>query len=196
MKLIIDDKACNKASISVSEAVLLLIVVNGLNIETAKTSLLKKGYITGIGDINRSGYRATKLGINAIDSVVTDSIETKEEDRYETLANKLRELYPPGRKEGTNYMWKGTTAEIARKLKTLVVKYHYNFTDEEAIKATETYIKSFNGNYRLMRLLKYFILKAEKDEDGNTDIKSELMNYIENAGQEELLKEDWISSIV
>ena len=196
MKLVIDDKACNKASISVSEAILLLIVVNGLNIETAKISLLKKGYITGIGDINISGYRATKLGINAIDSVVTDSIETKEEDRYEILANKLRDLYPPGRKEGTNYMWKGTTAEIARKLKTLVVKYHYNFTDEEAIKATEAYIKSFNGNYRLMRLLKYFILKAEKDEDGNTDIKSELMNYIENAGQEELLKEDWISSIV
>jgi hypothetical protein len=47
-----------------------------------------------------------------------------------------------------------------------------------------------------MRLLKYFILKAEKDADDNVNIISELMSLIENEGQLNSQKDDWMSTIV
>ena len=47
-----------------------------------------------------------------------------------------------------------------------------------------------------MQLLKYFILKSVKDADGNVDIKSELMSFIENSGQLDKQKEDWVSNMI
>ena len=93
-------------------------------------------------------------------------------------------------------MWRGTTAEIAKKLKTLVVKYGYSFSREDVIKATKDYVNSFNGNYRYMQLLKYFILKSVKDADDNVDIKSELMSLIENSGQLDTQRDDWVSNMI
>ena len=129
----------------------------------------------------------------AIDS---DKNVIDKDSEFIELANELRELYPAGRKEGTTYMWRGTTAEIAKKLKTLVVKYKYSFTREQVLKATKDYINSFNGNYKKMRLLKYFILKSEKDADDNINIISELMTLIENEGHTEAQRDDWMSTMV
>ena len=84
--------------------------------------------------------------------------------------------------------------KIAKKLKTLVVKYGYSFSREDVIKATKEYVNSFNGNYRYMQLLKYFILKSVKDADDNVDIKSELMSLIENSGQLDTQRDDWVSN--
>lgn len=103
---------------------------------------------------------------------------------YKTLAEKLKELYPKGYKPGTNYAWRGSTMEIVRKLQTLVIKYNFKFTEEEAIEATKKYVDSFNGDYRFMRLLKYFLLKTIRDGEGGTDISSEFMSLIENGAQE------------
>lgn len=129
----------------------------------------------------------------AIDS---DKSVIDKDAEFLELANELRELYPAGRKEGTTYMWRGTTAEIAKKLKTLVVKYKYSFTREQVLKATKEYISSFNGNYKKMRLLKYFILKSERDADDNVNVISELMTLIENEGQTDTQREDWMSTMV
>ena len=87
-----------------------------------------------------------------------------EMDRFMALADKLRALYPSGRKEGTSYMWKDNTVTIAKKLKTLCDKFQVTFTDEEAINATKRYIAQFNGNYGYMQLLNYFILKRDNNK--------------------------------
>ena len=67
---------------------------------------------------------------------------------------------------------------------------------EDVIKATKEYVNSFNGNYRYMQLLKYFILKSVKDADDNVDIKSELMSLIENSGQLDTQRDDWVSNMI
>ena len=46
-----------------------------------------------------------------------------------------------------------------------------------------------------MRLLKYFIIKAEKDIDGNTNVISDMMTMIENEDQENSNK-DWTTNLV
>ena len=47
-----------------------------------------------------------------------------------------------------------------------------------------------------MQLLKYFILKSVKDADDNVDIKSELMSLIENSGQLDAQRDDWVSNMI
>jgi len=140
--------------------------------------------------------KLTREGVELVESIFLNSefkgnkgIDT---DRYDELADKLRELYPKGRKEGTSYLWRDSHAKIANKLRTLVKKYNFKFTDEQAINATKRYIESFNGNYSYMQLLKYFILKKDKDTG---EENSQLMSYIENEDCTDAANDDWMNEV-
>lgn len=95
---------------------------------------------------------------------------------FEELARKLQDIYPQGNKPGTTYNWRDNTAVIAFKLRTLVAKYGFIFTEDEAIKATKEYVESFEDDNKSMKLLKYFILRTSKDDS----IDSMFMTIIEN----------------
>ena len=95
---------------------------------------------------------------------------------FEELAKKLQDIYPKGNKPGTTYNWKDNAAVIAFKLRTLVAKYGFIFTEDEAIKATKEYVESFKDDNKNMKLLKYFILRTSKDDS----IDSMFMTIIEN----------------
>ena len=84
---------------------------------------------------------------------------------------------------------------IVRRLKLFFKKYENTYTDEQIIQATEKYVQGFNGNYQYMRLLKYFIFREKVGAAGEVEGDSELISYIENAGQEEYLSNDWTSTL-
>lgn len=197
MRLTIDQSVLDKHDLSLNEFMVLYLSVNSVNIKSCMDTLVAKGLadknLFSEGSIVVSDKVKELVSTIAIDS---DKSVIDKDAEFIELANELRELYPAGRKEGTTYMWRGTTAEIAKKLKTLVVKYKYSFTREQVIKATKEYISSFNGNYKKMRLLKYFILKSEKDADDNVNVISELMTLIENEGQTDAQRDDWMSTMV
>lgn len=198
MRLTINQEACSRNGVSFGEILILLALANSVDLGKSRQILISKGLITSSGNTGNIDFRITQKGSEVLSNCIVDSIdyEKSKEDRLVALAEKLRELYPTGRKDGTNYMWRGTTAEIVRKLKTLETKYKFHFTDEQAISATKRYIQSFNGNYRFMQLLKYFILKAASDSDGNIEVKSEFMSLIENEGQVDSQRDDWVSTMV
>ena len=104
-------------------------------------------------------------------------------------------INPKGKKDGTNYYWADGVALIMRRLKLFFKKYGNTYTDEQIIKAASKYVEGFNGNYTYMRLLKYFIFKEKVGAAGEVEGESELINYIENAGQEENLRNDWTSTL-
>ena len=197
MRLTIDQTVLEKHNLTVSEFMILYLSANSVDIKSCIDSLIAKGLadknLFSEGSIVVSDKIKDLVSTIAIDS---DKSVIDKDAEFIELANELRELYPAGRKEGTTYMWRGTTAEIAKKLKTLVVKYKYSFTKEQVLKATKEYISSFNGNYKKMRLLKYFILKSERDADDNVNVISELMTLIENEGQIDAQRDDWISTMV
>ena len=127
----------------------------------------------------------TPKGIDLVENLLIQSNFTSNDiSRYIDLADKLRELYPKGKKEGTQYLWRDSTTIIAKRLMALSKRTNYKFTDEEVIEATRKYVESFNGNYHYMKLLKYFISKVDNKvgEDGHiiAEETSELLNYISN----------------
>lgn len=194
----LNKKAVQQNGITIDEALLMLIIHNKTNLEKAEKALIQKGLITAERNdlFQQIGWRLTNKGIEMLDSVIMDSDKEQEpQDRLIQLATKLKEIFPKGKKDGTNYYWADGVALIVRRLKLFFKKYGNDFTDEQIIQATEKYVQGFNGNYQYMRLLKYFIFKEKVGAGGEVEGDSELISYIENAGQEENLRNDWTSSI-
>lgn len=179
MTITVADKILDKYNLSIEEFLILYICSKEYDIKELIDTIIAKGY----ADKNLYNPNTAIVSNNVkeiISSVIIDSdkaVIDKEED-YLKVAKKMQEIFPKGRKEGTTYAWRDCTAVIAKKLKTLVVKFDFKFTEEEALNATKKYVESFNGNYKFMQLLKYFILK---NDTTTGDIKSEFMSLIENA---------------
>ena len=197
MKLTIDQTILENNNLTLGEFLVLFLSAKEVDIGDISQSLVAKGFADK--DLFSSGKLVISDKVKDLISTISidsDKNVIDKDSEFTELATELREIYPAGRKDGTTYMWRGTTAEVAKKLKTLVVKYGFVINKESVIKATKEYVNSFNGNYRYMQLLKYFILKSVKDADGNVDIKSELMSIIENSGQLDAQREDWVSNMV
>lgn len=188
MKLIIDEANVKKHKLSLEEFLYLLLVYREADFANIKESLEERGLIGS----SLMGVSLTERGIKKLSSF---SGTLPEKIDYEEVAKKLREAYPEGKKRGTNCMWRDSTAIIARKLKTLVEKYNCQFTEEQAIRVTEEYVKSFNGDYTYMQVLKYFLLKTRTSGDGEREVTSEFMSRLENEGQEDAASGDWTSSL-
>ena len=197
MKLTIDQTILDKNGLTLEEFLVLFLSAREVDIGVISQSLVAKGLADK--DLFSSGKLVISDKVKDLVSTIpieSDKNVIDKDSEFTELATELREIYPAGRKDGTTYMWRGTTAEVAKKLKTLVVKYGYTINREDVLKATKEYVNSFNGNYRYMQLLKYFILKSVKDADGNVDIKSELMSLIENSDQIDAQRDDWVSNMI
>lgn len=195
MNISINEEVLSKWDLNIKEFLFLLFNVKDGDIQECISSLVSKGWV------DKNLYDSTKVVISNnrkedITTILVDSEKTETKFEFEELANKLREVFPKGKKPGTTYMWRDTTAVIAKKLKILVTKYNCKFTEEQAIKATQAYVNSFGGNYKYMQLLKYFILKTPTNASGDVELRSDFMSYIDNEGQEEQLREDWMSNMV
>lgn len=195
MNISISDEVLSKWDLSIQEFLFLLFSVKEGDINECISSLIQKGWV------DKNLFDATKVVISNnrkedIATILVDSEKVETKLEFEELADKLREIFPKGKKPGTTYMWRDTTAVIAKKLKILVTKYNCKFTEEQAIKATQAYVNSFGGNYKYMQLLKYFILKTPTNASGDVELRSDFMSYVDNEGHEEQLREDWMSNMV
>lgn len=194
----LNKKAAQQNGITIDEALLMLVIHNRVDLESTEKLLIQKGFITAERNdlFQQVGWRLTNKGSEILESVIIDSDKQQEpQDKLNLLATRLKEIFPKGKKDGTNYYWADGVALIVRRLKLFFKKYGNDFTDEQIIQATEKYVQGFNGNYQYMRLLKYFIFKEKVGVGGEVEGDSELINYIENAGQEENLRDDWTSSL-
>ena len=194
----LNKKAAQQNGITIDEALLMLVIHNKANLERAEKALIQKGRITAERNdlFQQVGWRLTNKGTEVLDSVIMDSDKEQEpQDRLIQLATRLKEIFPKGKKDGTNYYWTEGVALIVRRLKLFFRKYGNKFTDEQIIQAAEKYVQGFNGSYQYMRLLKYFIFKEKVGANGEVEGDSELISYIENAGQEEDLRNDWATTL-
>ena len=177
MSITIDDKILEQYNLTVEEFLTLYICSKDYNIKELLDTVIAKGYASiDVFDVNKAVVSDNIKDLIANIIINSDKKIINKDKDFLLLANKMRELFPSGKKPGTNYSWKDSAIVISQKLKVLVAKYGCSFTEEEALEATKKYIESFNGDYTYMQLLKYFILKTSN----NGEIKSEFMSLIEN----------------
>lgn len=194
----LNEMTITQNGLCLGEVLLMLSIFNKADLKKAEISLIEKGFITADRDEYRQpiGWRLTNEGSTVLDSVILDSSKEQEpQDRLVSLAQQMKAIFPKGKKAGTSYYWADGLALIVRRLKLFFKKYGNKYTDEQIIQATKKYVEGFNGNYTYMRLLKYFIFKEKVGASGEVEGDSELISYIENAGQTDDLRSDWTTQL-
>ena len=198
MKYIIDTEILEREGIELDEALYLLSVYKKkpINFNTVQKAKIENKILKF--ENPRDPVKITPKGQSFIESVLAKSkihVSSDNLERYRDLADKMREVYPKGLKPGTNYQWRDSTAIIADRLMKLVAKYNIEFTDEEAVAATKRYIASFNGNYRYMQILKYFISKQKPVEGAPAEQNSQFLSFLQN--EEGIIEnQDWTANLV
>lgn len=201
MTISLNDKVIAKNGVSLGEVLFMIAIQNNVDFNTAASELKKKGFISTSYDRETHlpvGLFVTSKGNNTLNSIILDSDKSVGTDdfihRIEILVPRLQSIYPEG-KNFNNQYWRGNKTDIKKKLQTFFKKYGNEYSDEQILHATQAYVSGFNGDYKFMRLLQYFIWKEEV-KDGTKVSISELADYLENAGQENELTVDWTSTLV
>ena len=193
MNITINDGVLDKYNLTLDEFLVLYLCSREVDIEDTIQNLIIMGIVDR--DINNKVSAVVSNNTKElIASIIIDSDKAviNKDEEFSALAEKMRALFPEGKKAGTTYYWRDSVPVVSRKLKTLVAKFGVEFTEEQALEATKKYIESFNGDYKNMRLLKYFILKTDKSTG---EVVSDFLSYLENAGQEDTLSDDWLTEI-
>lgn len=206
MKIVFDTDACKKMGKDVDVILYLISIAAGSKItqntyEKARVGSLLKFKAPYDRRFPFADYvELSKEGEFLVDSIMADSNAgaKNSDERFTILANKLRDLFPAGKKPGYSIMWRDSTSCIADRLKKFFFKYG-EYSDSEIIDATKRYIASFNGDYRYMQTLRYFIWKnkvsgAELIDGrmvGEVEKQSQLASYLENKDTDVPQHIDW-----
>lgn len=197
MKITIDDKVCLKHKLSIDEALIVLAIKYSKNIEETITNLINREVL--VKD-DKNTY-ITQHWNDVLDEVIVDSSGAiDDEDRLRNLAAKMKDAYPKGKMPGTPYYYQCNTREIMLKLKKFFNIYG-NYTDDDIVSATKRFVASFNGNYKFLPLIKYFIFKDKlvMDENGQQHVSPEspLATFLENKEDNNVAtaSDDWLSTV-
>lgn len=201
MKVTIDEAICAKLHLSVAEVLMILLVKTGVDIPELVTSMKEKQMLVEENSLLGKKILVTQRWSEQCDrALLRAEKDIPQGNALEALAKSLMNVFPAGKKEGTCHYWRGNTREVTLRLSKFFKLYGNKYTDEQIIDAAQRYVSSFNGRYQYMRVLKYFLWKEDKkmDAEGNTYVVevSDLAAFIENAGQENKLREDWMSTMV
>lgn len=210
MKIVIDTDICKVAGYSLSEILYLLSLYYNSQINDAVVNKLHRlGYVN-VKDVQDDpelfSFKDCYISIEGgklIQSILFDSNKVNQSGKttkdneflyYLDIAKAMQLEYPTGKKAGTSYTWRDSSTIIADRLMKLFTKINMKPNKEDVVAATKAYVQSFNGNYTYMQLLKYFISKPV-NIDGQCVKNSQLLSYMENAGQDNISNQDWTSSL-
>ena len=192
MKIEVSDEICKKYNLSITEALVLI----GLKYSSQEVfqKLNKERFLLDLGSSifeEETKYKLSRKANEVLSCILAESTDVvaKRTTNIEELADKLRNVYPSGKIYNTNYYYRCNRQDIINKLKTFFKMYGTKYTDEQIINATQKYIKSFNGNYAYLKLLKYFIWKDERLK--GESVQSLLADFIENESSEDITNDDW-----
>lgn len=192
MKLIVDEKVSLRHKLSLNELLLALFIRNDGIVPEVLTNLLNREVLV----LRNKKYYITQHWNEVVDEILCDSSGTvDDEERLRELAKKMRECYPQGKAGDSPYYYRCNVSEVVKKLKKFFLMFG-DFSDEEILEATKKYVASFRGDYKRLRLIKYFILKdaVKQGEDGMGHVEqvSDLLTYLENSeGEEEVNNDDY-----
>jgi hypothetical protein len=195
MKYSIDTNVCQHSELSFTEVLMLMIIKTGEDCNKVFESLIKKEAI-----VKKDGKTYLTFHYNDVlsDILLTSDKDVPRDSHILYLAEKMIELFPRGKKPGTNTYWRSNKKDISLRLKKFFKLYGNKYTQEQILDATKAYIDSFNGNYQYMKVLKYFIWKVAKrvDSEGNGFIEevSDLATYMDNKGQESI-NTNWMNEL-
>ena len=182
----IDKSILNQYGIILEEYFFMMILLRcqNINISLDCSNLINNGFIVELDD----GYMLSPDGSRFLKEVEIVSVDKKISlKEMEDIANKMREIFPEGKKLGTSKYWRDNSATVMRKLNSFF-KIFGHYETEKLLEATQKYVDSFGDNKQLMRILPYFILK-----DNESDLLTVIENF--NAISKDENNDQWTSKL-
>ena len=187
MKLTINSEILKRKGLSFGDFLVMLLGYYGIEYDSTHDSLVERKLVEpdvftkcSIVLSDNSKSLVSEVLIGSDEKVANCGID------FDRLAEMLQMLYPNGIKPGTTHEWRGKSSrEIAQKLRLLVARYDFLFTEKEAMDAVKEYMGSFTPPYTDMQLLRNFILNTQKAFDGTLGMESMFMTIIENNRERE-----------
>ena len=196
MKFTIDEVVVTRLGMDLPSLFATLLVKTGADIEQVFSNLVKKEVLVKgmLGE-----YSVTPRWNDVCNNILLTSEKTiPKDEELEPLALELMSIVPQTKMPGTPYYYKCNKREIILKLKKFFKLYGF-YPYEDIINATKRYVASFNGDYRYMKLLKYFIMKDEKrtDSDGRGYVEetSMLATELENKESSDINSDNWVNEL-
>ena len=92
-----------------------------------------------------------------------ESLMPTDDSFFSTLADKLRELWPQGEKDG-KYPWRASAKELKTRLEFIWKdrKLKDRYTIDQCLVAARRYLSQFESSTKYMQVLKYFVFKQDK----------------------------------
>ena len=213
MKVIFDTEACKKNNKDVDLLLYLISLYAGSKITVNTFEKARQQSFLRFNSLYRREepfpeyVDLSDSGEFLVETIIAGSDLQKDrgEESMRELADKLRALFPAGNKPGYKYAWRDSTSCISDRLTKFFLKYPEckKFTDDDIVDATKRYISDFNGDYRYMQLLKYFIWKDKMTGEelvrgrivGEKEMQSQLANYLLNKEDETTTQKEWDSEL-
>lgn len=181
MKISINTEVLKKEHLTLGDFLVMLIGYYNIDYKKTLDKLVRDG------TLNKNVYNPYDMVLSNNTKNLVVGVLLESDERvcslgidFDDLAKKLQGIYPSGMKPGKSYLWRGDTKRIAQKLRALVARHGFTFTEEEAMQATREYVDSFKDkDTKQMSTLMTFILKTKKYTDGN-EVDSMFMTIIEN----------------
>lgn len=123
-----------------------------------------------------------------------NKISEEKEAFFKELAEKLRQLWPSGEKDG-KYPWRDSVVNITERLKLVwSIRNLKDYTIDECLTAARRYLNQYENNAKYMKTLKYFILRQNErvvHKDGRIHYinQSTFADMLENQSTLELQSE-------
>lgn len=183
MKLILNSEVCNNYQLSFEETLILFLVTHNPDFKITINTLRDRGLLQS----QNGKYIISDLAKASLCRIMVESGNI-DEARLNNLAVEMQKCFPQGKPQGSVNYFRANKREIVFQLQKFFIQYG-DYSDEDILTATKSYINSFHGNYRYLPIITNFILKTTKtlDEMGNPVIKqsSQLATQLENKQQEE-----------
>lgn len=197
MRVVIDPQVCKKYGLSIGEFLYIMVIGNHIDLQEAANSLKQRGLGSPDkfdGSLYPFGIRPTQAACDIFDQIVLESdSSTSDEEEYLSLAKKMIDIYPQGKKEG-RYDWVEGPLLVARRLRIFEKKYG-KYPEEDIITATQKYVDTKMGLPE-MRVLKYFIFKERENAAGDLEGSSDLYTTLETMNQKKLFDDsDWMMEL-
>lgn len=173
MTITLNETSLLANALNIEEAMVLYMIHKGTKLLDTIANLEDKGYLI----YNRNTSMLTDEGYNIL-KIISEAGNVANTISIKPLALSLKEIYPKGKKDN-KYYWAEGVALIEKRLRLFYRKYGNDFTEEEIIQATKSYVESFRGDTKYMKLLKYFIFKEEV-KDGMVESSSDLYTILES----------------
>ena len=122
-------------------------------------------------------------------------VKPSRKDFYTELAEKMRELWPSGDKDG-KYAWRDSVPNLAHRLECLWSDRlkGKEYTLEQCLTVARRYLAQFEDNTKYMQTLKYFIMKQATMKKGNANkvvVSSRFADMLEGIADDEAAQNEW-----